>query len=401
MGIFAAIGATISSIVGALTAALTTVVAAISAATSWLVSSVIIPITTATSSLVTHTITKTVGLILEISQAAYEGTKGLMRLTENLRKSIKEFLDAIHFSTIMAVNDIALLVSDSWRDINRKIWGEVSQVSKAMFGTAEFLHTILMSSKTIVLDVAATTGQTFDLCEITWVEQEAEILRKIQYRSQKYNQHPEKLLEDITETVYRPFLDLKGRVMQAILTNIDGLGESLSLISKEADSIKESVEAIGNGVPDKVKELISPYIDQVKNTFNNWQVTTFNPIKVELEQGIRDIGLSLGVTKDDVKTIRDRIKTPATFLKEIDILPEEERQQEEVILADIVSRPVQRSADEIIDEYNRDKPDVLSQFDDFIPEPEPSNFSPFALDLSSKGEVQDEPKRLTWVIEDV
>ena len=412
MGIIGGIAATIAAIISQISAAVIAVAAAISAAvavagsiitaaTSWLVSSVILPIVSATSSIVGASITKTIGIITTIGQATLKTTQFIVRVSKDISESIKAFLNAIHFSTILQIDNIAALVSSEYRDIRRQIFGEISKVSKVLFGTTEFMHSLLLNTRAIILDVSTSMGKTYDLAELSWIETEADILKSVQYQAQKYNQHPDKFLEDINKNWLKPALDLKGKMTQAMLLNLDAIGENVRLISNEADEIRNVIASVTDNVPSQVKDLILPYIDDVTKTFDKWQIEKFTPIRIQLEDTAVALGKSLNVTNEDVLAVKNRIKTPATFIKEIEKLSPQDRQQEEIYLADVSSRAYRASAEDSINDYLKNKPEIANMFDNIFPIPDNSKWNLPDTLIHIKSDEKGSVAITSWVIKDV
>lgn len=412
MGALAGVGLAIAAIVGKIVAAVAVVATAIAAAAAYVISALVtgaeflvttaVPyIISAAKEIAAKSLVKLISTVSAIGQATVKTTQLIVNWSKDINAAIQEFLKTIHFSTIIGIHQIAVLVSDDYRDIMRKVWGEVSKVSKAMFGTAEFMHTILLNTRAIVLDVATSTGQTYDLAEITWIEQEVDILKKIQYRTQKYSEHPEKLLEDINSDILKPFLDFKGQVVQTILSSVDGLGQSVAAISETIDSFPASIQAIKDTIPDSIKKIAEPYVSKVETAFADWKKDEFLPVFNPVKQQAQDTAVALGFTKQDVETLENRLLTPGTFLREIANLPQDERAREEKLISDLALKEIRTSAENTISDYETNKPDIIGQLPDLIPPLEIPVWDLPNTDFTTQFENVPMEQRPDWVIKDV
>ncbi|GAI32621.1 unnamed protein product, partial [marine sediment metagenome] len=92
------------------------------------------------------------------------------------------FLDAIHFTTLLQVHQIAYILSGDYREMMSHVYNEIAEVSGALGLGSGYLILLHRNARNVILDVSGMMGRSYDVAEITWLQQYSDYLKKFNER---------------------------------------------------------------------------------------------------------------------------------------------------------------------------------------------------------------------------
>lgn len=412
MGVVCGIGAAIASAISAVTAAITTVIvtiattvaliaAKIAVAVSFFVSEVVAPVAGAFVDAVAAAAGEIADVVNTIGNFVADKTLDAVKYVDKLYTKFDKFLTEIHFKTIMAVNSLALTVSKEYRELWKQLWGEVAKASKVLFGTAEFLHTILLNTRTIMFDMNSSLGKNFDSCDLAWMEYNNRILNRVVSLSEKYKDHPEKLVEDIDDLMIKPLTDLKASFIAGVVQTVEGNSQVLTAINNSVNTTKTAFDNMLSSLPQSIKNVAGEEIAKVDTKVNDFINLQYTPTYKASELALEYLKKENNDKTIVLKTVNDLIHNPGDLIKQIEALPIMERIRQQNVLIAMTVKPFEDDANTTIaivnDELNRIGKELTVK----IEEPKAQawqNPAPEASNRRLPGAIE---KRSTWLIQDI
>ena len=272
------------------------------------------------------------------------------RLWELYDKNVAKVLETIHYQELKKIHDIAFIVSESYRELWRGIYDEMSELSVAIGMEANAISTVFRNARSLVLNTTATFGHPYDVAEIEWLAAMDSYLWIFNVRVKYYGEHPEWLFQDIDKHLNRKILDKHANFSATILSNIT---RALFLGNegiRRADSLSDDLTLFTNSLPNVIKNKIKPFIDSIDNKIDKFIEETYEPVFGNMNQAIIDLEKSRALAKLAAEALTNRLKNPGRFLKEIDGLSELDRRMAEIAIGEIASRELKRET-EILTEY--------------------------------------------------
>uniref|UniRef100_A0A6H1ZP41 Uncharacterized protein n=1 Tax=viral metagenome TaxID=1070528 RepID=A0A6H1ZP41_9ZZZZ len=253
---------------------------------------------------------------------------------------------ALHLDMLYKIHQIAYLVSEDYRLQWAKIYQQVNEVGTALGMGAHTLNLLFENARTAVLDISTGMGKRFDLAEVTWLSTYNEMLKEWDKTATQYAKNPENFIWWITQNVYRPGYDAKASAMLSIMRGVDS---ALGLVKSTAETltkVRNDVMKLIGDLPEVIRKEIMPKLEKVVKEFDDFMKLTYDPTMKMINSAFAVVGKDLDEQKEKARLLTDRLKRPGHYLKEIDSLPDAERHEDELTLADIANRQMNRGAED-------------------------------------------------------
>jgi hypothetical protein len=345
VAIAVAIGSAISAAATAVAAVVSTVVsavvAAVSAAVTWIGAAIASVISTVGTALSDFYLGLTTYIGGNFAVADFVGTTFMTQVgayVGSVYVTFAAFLEAIHFSTILTIHEIAYIVSDDYRAMWVKVYDEIGAVSSALGFTSEFLYLTLRDARTLVLDVSSTLGYRYDPGEIIWLQEMNRFFKDFSTVANTYKNNPSQLFWDIDQKIVKPNVDNKGTAMQSVLSSVDTALSAAKTSVEDIIRIRDDVDRIVARLPGDVREWVKPMVDEAFKYVDKFIDDIYKPNAKQLDRVITILDGQTSASGQKVKGIIERLLHPADYLHEIDLLPEKERKAEELKIEDFTRR---------------------------------------------------------------
>lgn len=254
------------------------------------------------------------------------------------------FLEAIHFSTILTIHEIAYIVSDDYRAMWVKVYDELGSVSYALGYSADFLNIIIRDSRNVVLDASAMMGQKYDLAEVTWIKSFQSYLKVFSAQATKYTKNPGAVFFDIDRMLTKPAVDNKAGIMQTVYTAIDSTVKFTKAAVDEVDKLRVDLGSLASHLPGSIRDTVKPMLDKIAKDWDEWIRSDYRPSLKLLDGVIKSIEIEQGVNSAKNKALGDKLRKPGTYLKGIYDLPSYEWPSEEKAVSEIALKPFEEEA---------------------------------------------------------
>ena len=265
---------------------------------------------------------------------------------EALYISVGSFLGAIHFSTLLAIHQVAYLVSDDYRILITSIYNDIAAVSGQLgLGTA-FLLLAHRNARNIVLDASTMMGHSYDLAEITWLNQYVDYLKKFNIHAINYQNNPGAILHDIDEWVIKPATDFKAGIVSNLLTSIDAAAQIITETVNDITTLRNDFGQFLSDLPAQIRDKITPYVDDIFNKYDTWIRDDYKPTLAQFDNILDILGRQQIEQQSTMSDLVARLLHPADYLREIDKLPPDEREEQERALYELTTRPLAREIEE-------------------------------------------------------
>jgi len=300
---------------------------------------VLIAIQTVTAALAASSI-QTLSLLSKIKL-------GVTVFVGSLGVSFRAFLAAMHFSTLVGVHKLALLVSVDYRNAIRQVYSEITRVSSALGFGPYFLVLAMQNTRNLILDVSTSMGMRYDLAEVQWLGAFQGYLKDFAGASYRYKNNPEAVFFDLARWVEKDALDKKGAFIEGVVRGVERTVEAVEGIVEQTVVIRDDLDRLIKQLPDSIRVQIQPYIQPVIQKFDDFIADNYDPYKEEIDRIISKIESLQGTQRNKMFLLVDRLKRPGSYLLEIDKLEEWDRVDQERKVSDIATRQLGRDINEM------------------------------------------------------
>lgn len=270
------------------------------------------------------------------------------------------FLEAIHFSTLLSIHEIAYIVSDDYRAMWTKVYKELGSVSYALGYSADFLNIIIRDSRNVVLDASAMMGQKYDLAEVTWIKSFQGYMKVFSDQASKYTKNPGAVFYDIDRMLTKPAVDNKAGIMQTVYQTIDSTIKFTKTTVDEVDKLRVDLGTLVSHLPQSARDAVKPMLDKITKGWDEWIRVDYRPSLKVIDGVIKSIGIEQSVVAARQKSLADRLKKPSTYLKEIYDRPSYEWPSEEKVVGDIAARSYSKESQENYQATQPEREEFLS-----------------------------------------
>lgn len=291
------------------------------------------------------------GLFLLPTIIQHWGT--IWEVGKSLYQSVKGFLDAIHFQTMMKVHNIAYTLSADYRNFVNRIYKQISLYSEAIGLGPHTVTLLLRDARDIVLDTSNMLGRSYDLSEISWLGTFNDTMQKIADRTDVYRDNPERIFTDIDLWVTRPHADLRAGTMSNVLTFVGRSVEEIDKIVTGVDRVRDDIGSLIHHLPDDIRKYVEPMLEPIFEKYDEFIEVDYRPAMTKIDEIIEVLSEEKDQIRGDMGDLLDRLKKPGDYISEIDAFPDDERIPQEVIVGDIAGR-VAREEIEAFDEVDAD-----------------------------------------------
>ncbi len=239
----------------------------------------------------------------------------------------EKLLATIHFKEIMAINSMAMLVSEDYRNMMKKVYKALGQLSDALELGTNFIVLAVRNTRNLVLDVSTMMGAKYDLAEVAWLAEFNKFTQHIQKYAYAYKNNPEQLLTDLANAIEIPAMNTKGSFMQQFISTVSDLGKISEKIVTDVGIVTKDLNALISGLPSTISDAIKPGWKAWNTEWTEFQNSTFKP-SIQTIQGItKSLGADMEKTKTELAAAAAKIKTPKenlTAIKTMSVLDQQE-----------------------------------------------------------------------------
>lgn len=253
-----------------------------------------------------------------------------------------EFLTAIHFQTILKIHNIAFLVSSEYREMMRKVWGQIAEFAEAVELPAGYIEAAINTARTVVLDVSGFLGRPYDLGEITWLSEFQVLLKRMQSKAEQYRKNPQIIWEDLNELVIKPTIDNKARTQQHILSTIENVIDFGEKTVEDIEALRSKLRDGLDKLPFQWAKDIVLKTDDIWFRFESWKSEVYLPIIGNMGEIIDELHVRQTNNKDKLNEMFADLRYPGDYLGTVDDLPDQQRLIQEEKIAEVSRRASDR-----------------------------------------------------------
>lgn len=349
MGVIGSVAASLSSYVGSIlvsvssviasaVAAVTTVLATIITTVTSTIGSITSGITSAFSGEVLHTTVIVDGMVIPIEVVDATIFAKLSAWINVVKANFSAFLTAIHFETIIRVNEIGYITSSSYRNMMAKVYKKFGEFSEAIGRETGFIETAIQVARKTSLEVSSFLGKSYDLSEVVWLKDFNNLLSRIKKTAGIYANNPSQIWEDIDELIIKPAIDAKAKAQITMFATVKNLTGMLKKADTMLTTVQANFGAVVNELPAKWRQDLIPIVENVEDDIRHWRDKIFAPTIETLDKVIDVVYARTSETRQNMQEIAARLAKGGDILAEIDKLPDIERVEQEYLIAGLSSR---------------------------------------------------------------
>lgn len=349
------------------------------------------------SSITSANILSTVGAMNAVSVAVYSTAAGLVG---GIVTGFKTFLEVIHFATLIKIHEIAYIVSEDYREMMQKVYGQLSQFSSAIGLGAQFITLAIRNARSVVLDVSSMLGRGYDLGEVTWLVEMNKFFEGINEESEKIAQDPYYILDMIDRQLMKPTLDTKGSIVSGLYSTIDNTLDAVNNFVTDIDTVRDDLQQFYNDLPENIQQQLKPFMENVIEPINDFIENTYAPQYDKITRAMTSIEERVGVHKEAVENIVKRLTKPGDLLQSIVGLPQEEADAQTIKMYEAVNAPILQAVPGITIARNDAETgleSIVKALESNLKPPEVITLEP--VTIGKKGEGS-EDSSTTWMVGD-
>lgn len=320
IGIISAIVGAVATIVSAVAAALSAIGAALAAIGTFVYSSLVgiiagvveglglVSTATVTNMLVTAGVTDGIGTTLYY----YVGTA-----IEAFVSYVSTFLEVIHFKTLMAINNIAYLVSSDYRVMMQGVYNNIAKYSSELNMGTGFVLLALQNSRTFVLDASTMLGRSYDLGQVSYLKELESYLGELSSVGKKYKNNPGMLLLDLEERIVRPNVETKTEVMRFFYSTLDNISKIADSLVTNVDTLRQDIVNIVNDLPDKLKGDWAQDILDADKKLRDFIRDEYSPVLSSINTLVDRHANTLESHANSINAVVQRLAHPGDYIAEL------------------------------------------------------------------------------------
>jgi hypothetical protein len=314
------------------------------------------------------TMPQVIGLIAHITAAdsiIFATYIDVLTFAIHIQVSFAAFLTAIHFTTLLAIHNIAYILSAEYRVMMNKMFRQLRFLSTNLSLGTDTIMLLLENTRSVAASASAIMGRNYDLFQISWLKQFHGIFKKMSGRLDLYRHNPGSLITDLDEWIAKPTLDVAAHTQLFIFKTISqltkGIEETVGLVS----DLFNDVEKLVKDLPEFIRVEIKPGFDKLNKQFEDFLYESYDPAIKTLTGVTKALDSHRKKAEKDIDGISERLKYPGDLFITIDDLTDEERLEQETLIAEVVSRRYDKSTDEFSDE-SKETHEKLSKIRDAL-----------------------------------
>jgi len=345
VGMISSIGSVIATIISAIHAALSAVGSALAGILSSIggeLSGVLTAIGGGLANAVAGIARGVAGVVTNLPRIVGTTWRYLKAGVQALEAHFKSFLEFIHFDTILSIHNIAFIISPHYRQAVNNLYRELSKVARAIGAAPQFINLAIRNARNVVLDVSSMFGRKYDLAEVEWIETLDDFLRQVADKADRYAREPWELFNDIDEMIVKPHVDAKAAGQRTILGTIRNVVDATGRLVDDLVTLRNDIDQFIRDLPTSVRREVEPMLRPVIDRFDAIIYEHVEPSIRRIDDLLNVVSGRQAEIRGDVDRILDRISRPDRYIQEVDQLPPDERVKAEVIIHDIVHRPIDR-----------------------------------------------------------
>ena len=264
---------------------------------------------------------------------------------DDILTKIERLLRVIHFKTILAVHQVAMLVSPQYRAMMQRIFHSLSEYSKAIGMGPAFIDLAIRSTRTLVLDVSGALGHSYDMSQLVWLTELDGFMKTLAVNSKRYADNPFLIFTDLEEDIERRYANVHGNVESATLLVIEGLLKGVGKAAADIEKINGDLLKLLNDLPAFVKSHIDPAIFGVLRALDGFIAGEFMPKMQQINGVITQYGADIRAAQAAAAAAAARILTPKQTVMSLLDLPVIEQDE---VLSGLNSLDNRRTADMLL-----------------------------------------------------
>lgn len=276
---------------------------------------------------------------IAVSEAGVTGVAAASIYVESFYLYYASFLAAISWTTVLAVHNIAYLLSKDYRNMINNLYQQIGQVSQAIGLGAESLYLFFQNARTLVIDASTSLGQRYDLASISYLQSFSNYLKTIKGDMSIYAKNPGQLIQDIAQYLEKPAQDAKAEAMQVVYGSIQALSGFVNDTLKTTKTLEQDLLRLTADLPESIRRYVKPITDKLDKDLNDFVKLVYLPAKGVMDGALKSFGQEQDAQKERIHGITQRIARPGQYLKEIDDLPTGDRMADESAISEIAFRP--------------------------------------------------------------
>lgn len=299
------------------------------------------------------TMPQVIGLMAHITAAdsiVFATYIDVLTFAIHVQVSFAAFLTAIHFSTLLAIHNIAYILSAEYRIMMNKIFHQLRTLSANLGLGVDTIMLLLENTRSVAASASAIMGRNYDLFQISWLKQFHGIFKKMSGRLGQYRGNPGSLITDLDDWITKPVLDVAAHTQLFLFKTISqltkGIEETVGLVS----DLFGDVEKLVKDLPDFIRVEIKPGFDKLNKQFEDFLYESYDPAVKTLTGVTNALDSHRKKAEKDIDNISERLKYPGNLFITIDDLTDEERLEQEALIAEVASRTYDKSTDEFFEE---------------------------------------------------
>jgi hypothetical protein len=276
---------------------------------------------------------------IAVSEAGVTGAAAASIYVESFYLYYASFLSAISWSTVLAVHNIAYLMSADYRNMINGLYQQIGQVSQAIGLGAESLYLFFQNARTLVIDASTSLGQRYDLASVSWLSSFSGYLKTIKGDMSIYAKNPGQLIQDLAQYLEKPAQDAKAEGMQVVYGSIQAISGFVNDTLQTTKKLEQDILRLTADLPESIRRYVKPITDKLDKDLNDFVKLVYLPAKSVIDGALKSFGQEQDAQKERIHGITQRIARPGQYLLEVDALPDAERIADESAISQLAFRP--------------------------------------------------------------
>lgn len=307
---------------------------------------------------------------------------------------------ALHLSTVLAIHNLAYMLSGDYRKFWKDFYKKIGKISKALGYDTYYLALALRNSRTLFIDASTSMGLPYNTADMMYLESLSKYLWRFSANAKNYSQDTEELFFDLNDYLERKQADLKAGFIRKELTATANITSVLTATVRDIITLRSDIDSFVTDLPPAWSRKIESLIGPIMKKFDNFIANTYKPEIKRIWDFYNVFKIVEDRNSDNIFQLAKKTDNPFKMLTDAWIKPIEEILGFENKIIDLTAIPLSQDAAAIVEIAQPTVDELLAGAEREIITPAPVNLLGLEVDSPRPIFVPASKIRLTWFVGD-
>lgn len=275
----------------------------------------------------------------------------ILTFIDDFQNTLGTAADVIHLQTLIAVHKIAVTLIPEYREQMSRISNAFAALAEQLGFGSSFLNACFLGIYTSMHATYQLLGIDTDTRAIVVMNELQTFSSKLDQRFYEYYRNPGKILTDIEQEIILPHMKQNDKPISDFWQKVNNTILVVDKIVETVDTVDNAIAGIYETLPKQIKATLNEKLGDFVSQYREWKDTYITPFVESTKETLDILNQYNIIHTEKLDDINIRLLLPASFLQEIEELPNEEKSAQQFILYDETTKALEG----IFDSYERNR----------------------------------------------